>query len=86
MRVAGIRELRVRSTGILGGGELVLVTRHGNLSGLYLPLDQPDQLPNELRRELASVLGRHLARALDRAGVSEAQVAEDFRGYRKRRR
>ena len=86
MRIAGIRELRARSADLLGGGEPVLVTRHGRVSGVYLPLEEPDRLPEDLRRELAAVLGRHLSRALDSEGVTDADLAKDFREHRKRRR
>ena len=86
MRIAGIRELRARSADLLGGDEPVLVTKHGRVSGVYLPLEEPDRLPADLRRELATVLGRHLSRLLAAQGVTEEEVAKDFRGHRKRRR
>ncbi|MGD0090575.1 MAG: hypothetical protein ABSE73_11705 [Planctomycetota bacterium] len=86
MKTAGIRELHARSAEIFGGREPVLVTRRGHLSGIYLPLDEPHRLPLDLRRELSTVLGRYLARCLDKQGVSEQQIAEDFRAYRRRRR
>jgi len=86
MKVAGIRELRAKSAALFGGGEPVLVTRHGKVSGVYVPLDEPDRLPDDLRRELVTVLGRHLAKVLKRKGVTEREIAEDFRAYRRRRR
>jgi len=86
MRIAGIRELRARSADLLGGDEPVLVTKHGRVSGVYLPLEEPDRLPADLRRELATVLGRHLSRLLAAQGVTEEEVAKDFRARRKRRR
>jgi PHD/YefM family antitoxin component YafN of YafNO toxin-antitoxin module len=86
MRIAGIRELRARSADLLGGDEPVLVTKHGRVSGVYLPLEEPDRLPMDLRRELATVLGRHLSRLLAAQGVTEEEVAGDFRVRRKRRR
>ncbi|MEW6297935.1 MAG: type II toxin-antitoxin system Phd/YefM family antitoxin [Thermodesulfobacteriota bacterium] len=86
MKVAGIRELRARSATLFGGGEPVLVTRHGKVSGVYVPLDEPDRLPDDLRRELAAVLGRHLARLLERKGVTEREIVGDFDAYRRRRR
>jgi hypothetical protein len=86
MRIAGIRELRARSADLLGGDEPVLVTKHGRVSGVYLPLEEPDRLPADLRRELATVLGRHLSRLLAAQGVTGEEVAEDFRARRKRRR
>ena len=86
MKIAGIRELRANSAALLGGDEPVLVTRHGKVSGVYLPLDDPDRLPDDLRRELAQVLGRHLSKLLDLKGVTEKAIREDFDTYRRRRR
>ena len=86
MKVTGIRELRMRTAKLLGGGEPVLVTKHGKVSGVYVPLDEPDRLPDDLRRELTGVVGKHLAKALQRKGVAERAVKEDFRAYRRRRR
>jgi len=71
---------------LLGSGEPVLVTKHGKVSGVYVPLDEPDRLPDDLRRELTGVVGKHLAKALQRKGVTERDVKEDFRAYRRRRR
>ncbi len=86
MKVAGIRELRAKSAALFASGEPVLVTRHGKVSGVYVPLDEPDRLPDDLRRELVAVLGRHFAKVLERKGVTERDIAEDFHAYRQRRR
>ncbi|MDP2606081.1 MAG: prevent-host-death protein [Deltaproteobacteria bacterium] len=86
MKVTGIRELRARTAVLLGSGEPVLVTKHGKVSGVYVPLDEPDRLPDDLRRELTGVVGKHLTKALERKGVAERDVKEDFRAYRRRRR
>jgi hypothetical protein len=86
MRVAGVREIRENLATLLGGQEPVLVTRHGKLSGLYLPLDDPDRIPTDLRVEMARVLGRHLDSRLQAAGVTEDAVQEDFDAHRRRRR
>ncbi|MEE8586366.1 MAG: hypothetical protein V3T83_16085 [Acidobacteriota bacterium] len=85
MKVAGMRTVRAQMASLLGGDELVLITRHGKISGLYLPLDKPDRLPDDLRRELSSVLEQHLARLLDTQGVNEDQIQEDFDANRGRR-
>ena len=86
MRVAGVREIRENLAAILGGHEPVLVTRHGKLSGLYVPLDDPERVPSDLRREIADVLGRHLSTMLDAGSVTEQAVQDDFDAYRRRRR
>ncbi|HEY6320425.1 MAG TPA: prevent-host-death protein [Thermoanaerobaculia bacterium] len=86
MRVTGIREIRARTAELLGGGEPLLVTRHGKLSGLYLPLEDPSRLPPDLHRELGLVLAGHLARQVAQRGVTERQVRRDFDAFRRRRR
>ena len=86
MKVAGIRELRANSAALFGSGEPVLVTKHGKVSGVYVPLDEPDRLPDDLRRELVAILGRHFTKILHRQRVTEREIAEDFHAHRKRRR
>jgi hypothetical protein len=86
MRVAGIREIRSKIAEVLGGQEPVLVTRHGKVSGLYLPLADTHRLPSDLRRELSRVLSAHLAKQLEAGSFSEKEVHEDFDAFRRRRR
>lgn len=86
MKVAGIREIRAQMAALLGGDEPVLVTRHGKIAGLYVPLDEPDRLPDDLRLELAEVLGRHLSDLLDARGVTEEEIHKDFDADRSGRR
>ena len=86
MRIAGVRELRARSAELLGGQEPIVVTRHGRVSGVFLPLEDPNRLPTDLRREMCAVLGRHLAQLLSARGITGKRLAEDFRAHRRRRR
>ena len=86
MKIAGIRELRAKAAALLGGSEPVLITKHGKVSGVYIPLDSPDTIPDDLRREMAAVIGQHLHRVLNKKGVTEKQILEDFDEYRRRRR
>jgi len=39
MRMAGVRDFRAHLTRYVSGDEPVLLTRHGKVSGLYLPLE-----------------------------------------------
>lgn len=86
MKIAGIRELRAKAAALLGGSEPVLITKHGKVSGVYIPLDSPDTIPDDLRRELAAVIGQHLHRVLNEKGVTEEEIQEDFDEFRRRRR
>src|SRR5438552_9142701 len=71
MKIVGTRELRAQTAALLGGDEPLLVTKHGRISGVYLPLEEPDKIPDDLRRELASVLGRHLSKLIARQGITD---------------
>jgi hypothetical protein len=86
MRVAGIREIRSNTAELLGGDEPLLVTRHGRISGLYLPLADADRIPRDLRRELGQVLSAHLARQLAAGGWTGEEIQQDFDAFRRRRR
>jgi len=86
MKIAGMQEIQSKSAELLGGDEPILVTRQGRVSGVYLPLDEPDRLPADIRLELASVLGKHFSRILETQDITEEKLSEDFRAYRKDRR
>ena len=86
MRVAGVREFRSGAQEILEGDELVFVTRHGRLSGLLVPLTEPQELPVELRQELLTRLGAGIASHLKAHGVNETKALRDFEAWRKGRR
>lgn len=85
MKMAGIREVRAKCAGYLGGGEPFLVTKHGKISGVYIPLESPDQLPDDWRREIGKILSFHFARLLETKGITDRDVREDFRAFRGRR-
>ena len=84
MTIAGMRKLEAPD--LLKGDEPILVTHEGRISGLYLPLGDPDQIPEDLRRDLVGVIGRYLAGALKTKGVREEEILEDFDDFRRRRR
>ena len=86
MKIAGIREIREQSAKYLSGAEPFLVTKHGKISGVFIPLDEPNRLPDDWRKEISAALGQHLSRMLDLRGVSEKALGEDFHAYRRRRR
>ena len=86
MKIAGIRELRADIKGVLSAGEPILVTRHGQVAGVYVPLDEPDRIPDDVRKDIVRVLGAYLRQKLRAAGVREGDVLKDFDAYRRRRR
>lgn len=83
MQVAGLREFRSRATQLLGGKDLVFVTKHGKVTSLVVPMGDAETLPIELRRELLASMGRSISAHLKDQGVSEAKVLKDFKAWKK---
>jgi hypothetical protein len=42
------------------------------------------EIPDDLRRDLISAIGRHLAGTLEAKGVQEEEILEDFDAFRRR--
>ena len=82
LKMAGIREIREKSAAYLSGSEPFFVTQHGKISGVYIPLESPNQLPDDWRREIGKLLSLHFAKLLEAKGISERDIWEDFRAYR----
>ncbi len=86
MRVTGVREFRKNVPDLVKSEDLVFVTRHGKLASLLVPLDRPENLPPELRRELLTRLGRAISDHLRRRGATEGDILRDFDAWRRKRR
>jgi antitoxin (DNA-binding transcriptional repressor) of toxin-antitoxin stability system len=82
MRAVGVREFRDQATSMMAEGETLVIERHGEPIGFYVPITAKD------RKAGSKALGR-LGKAVDAllatAGVSEDElVAEVGRGRRRR--
>ncbi|MEW6110347.1 MAG: hypothetical protein AB1632_14445 [Nitrospirota bacterium] len=86
MKVATVREFRDKATTYFKDEEPVLVTRHGKVTGLYLPIEHPESFPLELRKELLSRLGESISRSLAKKGISEEKLLAGFETFKKTRR
>ena len=86
MKMAGIREVRSKFARYLNDAEPFLVMRHGKVSGVFIPLESPDQLPDDWRREIGQSLSFHFAKLLESTGITDRDIREDFRAFRGHRR
>ncbi|MFQ5893163.1 MAG: hypothetical protein ACE5H5_02515 [Nitrospinota bacterium] len=86
MKITTVRDFRNKATAYLKAEEPVLITRHGRVAGLLLPLQDPEHLPVDLRRELLARFGEYLSKSLEARGISEKEILEDFEASRKTRR
>jgi len=86
VRVAEISYLDIKPARVFSGSKPVLVKTRGKVSGVYVPLQKIHRLPDEIRRQVTEAVGHHIAKALTRRGVTNQQIKEDFRAYRRRSR
>ena len=86
MKIATIREFRDKATSYFKEEEPVLVTRHGKVTGLYLPMEHPDNFPFELRKEILVRLGEYISRSLEKKGIEEEKLLAGFESFKKNRR
>ena len=85
MKISTVREFRDNATGLLRSEEPVLITRRGRMAGIFFPSPQ-GTLPIDSKRLLFDQLSAEIARRIEAAGSSEADVLSDFEAWRKARR
>ena len=85
MKISTVRQFRDQATGMLRSKEPVLVTRRGQLAGVFFPCPQTS-LPLDMKRELFAMLSASIARQIKRRGLTEDEILEDFENWRKERR
>jgi hypothetical protein len=82
MKVATVREFRDKATQYFKDEEPVLVTRHGKVTGLYLPIEHPENF----RKEMLIRFGEYISRSLEKKDVTEEKLLADFTSFKKTRR
>lgn len=86
MKVATVREFRDKATAYFKEEEPIIITRHGKVTGLFLPIEHTEGFPFDLRKELLERLGKSISRSLAEKGVTEKKLLSDFEAYKKTRR
>ncbi len=86
MKIATVREFRNKATSYFKEEEPVLVTRHGKVTGLYLPIEHPESFPLELRKEMLTRFGESISRSLEKKRITEEKLIADFGSFKKTRR
>ena len=84
MKMATIREFRSDLADMLNAREPVMITRHGKMTGVYIPWNKKSELPLELKREAFKALSGKMAKLT--AHIDEKEMLEDFEKWRKGRR
>ena len=78
LKVTAIHDLHAKPALVFDSGEPVLVTKRGKVYGVYVPLDKIHRLPDDIRRNLAGAVGKHIAKSLRRKGVTSRRLKRTF--------
>jgi antitoxin (DNA-binding transcriptional repressor) of toxin-antitoxin stability system len=82
MRTIGVREFRDQATSLLASGETLVVERHGEPIGFYVPIAAKDRRAG---RDALGRLGTIAADVLGRAGIDEDQLVHEITPRRRAR-
>lgn len=74
-----MRELRERLAEYLESSVPIEVTRHGRTIGFYIPVPRR---PNQSERDALLEAGRRMHEELQRLGIHEDALLNDFRSWR----
>jgi antitoxin (DNA-binding transcriptional repressor) of toxin-antitoxin stability system len=82
MRAIGVREFRDQATVLLAAGETLVIQRHGEAIGFYVPIQAKDRRGG---REALGRLGTVLADVLQRSGLNEDELIREVAPKRRSR-
>ncbi len=82
MRSIGVREFRDQATTILAAGETLVIERHGEPIGFFVPITAKDRRAG---RAALGRLGKLVADVMTRTGLDEDDLVHEVAGKRRLR-
>lgn len=82
MRAIGVREFRDQATSLLAAGETLVIERHGEAIGFYVPIQAKDRRRG---REALGRLGTVVDDVLRRSGLDEDELIREVAAKRRSR-
>jgi antitoxin (DNA-binding transcriptional repressor) of toxin-antitoxin stability system len=74
MRAIGVREFRDQATSLLAAGETLVIERHGEAIGFYVPIQAKDRRRG---RDALGRLGTVVDDLLERSGLDEDELIRE---------
>ena len=74
MRAVGVREFRDQATSMMGAGETLVIERHGEAIGFFVPIAAKDR---KAGRKALGRLGAAVDRVLESVGVDEDELVDE---------
>jgi len=85
MKLMTVKEFRDKATRALKTKEPLIIMRRGEVAGIFFPVPL-NSVPFELRKDLFVTLTESIKKGLERRGITEEEILEDFEKFRKTRR
>lgn len=85
MKILSVREFRDNATKALRSKEPILIMRRGEVAGVFFPTPLED-VPLEFKKDIFLSLTDSIKKRLQKRGVAEEEILEDFEAHRKARR
>lgn len=82
MRAVGVREFRDQATSMMASGETLMIERHGEPIGFYVPIAAKDR---KAGRKALGRLGAAADALLTAAGIDEDELVDEVGRGRRRR-
>ena len=82
MRAIGVREFRDKATSLLAAGETLVIERHGEAIGFYVPIQAKDRRRG---RDALGRLGTAVEDLLERSGLDEDELIREVAPKRRSR-
>ena len=82
MRTVGVREFRDQATSMMGAGETLVIERHGEPIGFFVPITAKDRRAG---REALGRLGAALDSVLETTGLDEDELVTEVTRTRSKR-
>lgn len=82
MKTVGVREFRNQATSMMGAGETLVIERHGEPIGFFVPITAKDRRAG---RKALGRLGDIVEDVLRTAGIDEEELVREVVGVRRKR-
>lgn len=82
MRSVGVREFRDQATSMMGSGETLVIERHGEPIGFFVPVTAKDR---KAGRAVLGRLGAAVGSVLRSTDLTEDALVEEVAGRRRKR-
>jgi hypothetical protein len=86
MKLTTVKGFRDQATKFLRSQDPVLITRRGKPAGIYISLQEDEDLPFEFRKEFMLALVTKVRKSLQEHGLTEQDILSDFETTRQARR